>query len=37
VVAGHADAVMMVESEAKELSRTCMLGAVRFAHKAASR
>jgi polyribonucleotide nucleotidyltransferase len=33
VVAGTADAVMMVESEAKELSEAQMLGAVMFAHK----
>lgn len=32
VVAGTADAVMMVESEAKELSEDEMLGAVAFAH-----
>src|SRR3954466_14854915 len=34
VVAGTRDAVMMVESEAKELSEDEMLGAVMFAHKA---
>ncbi|MCI4662697.1 MAG: polyribonucleotide nucleotidyltransferase [Neomegalonema sp.] len=34
VVAGTADAVMMVESEAKELSEEQMLGAVVFGHKA---
>src|SRR5690348_3206228 len=33
VVAGTRDAVMMVESEAKELSEEEMLGAVMFAHK----
>ncbi len=33
VVAGTADAVMMVESEAHELSEDEMLGAVMFAHK----
>src|SRR3954463_15160267 len=33
VVAGTRDAVMMVESEAKELSEEQMLGAVMFAHK----
>lgn len=33
VVAGTADAVMMVESEAKELSEEIMLGAVMFAHR----
>src|SRR3546814_2694691 len=32
VVAGTQDAVMMVESEAKELSEDIMLGAVMFAH-----
>ena len=32
VVAGTADAVMMVESEAKELSEEVMLGAVLFGH-----
>jgi polyribonucleotide nucleotidyltransferase len=32
VVAGTADAVMMVESEAKELSEDVMLGAVLFGH-----
>ena len=35
VMAGTADAVMMVESEAKELSEEAMLGAVTFGHKAA--
>ncbi|WP_428407138.1 polyribonucleotide nucleotidyltransferase [Hyphococcus sp.] len=35
VMAGTADAVMMVESEAKELSEDVMLGAVNFGHKAA--
>ena len=35
VMAGTADAVMMVESEAKELSEDIMLGAVTFGHKAA--
>jgi len=34
VVAATQDAVMMVESEAKELSEEVMLGAVLFAHKA---
>jgi polyribonucleotide nucleotidyltransferase len=33
VVAGTGDAVMMVESEAKELSEDIMLGAVMFGHK----
>jgi polyribonucleotide nucleotidyltransferase len=33
VVAGTRDAVMMVESEAKELSEDIMLGAVMFGHK----
>jgi polyribonucleotide nucleotidyltransferase len=33
VVAGTHDAVMMVESEAKELSEDIMLGAVMFAHR----
>jgi len=33
VVAGTADAVLMVESEAKELSEEIMLGAVMFGHK----
>ncbi|MBO6634349.1 MAG: polyribonucleotide nucleotidyltransferase [Parvibaculum sp.] len=33
VVAGTSDAVMMVESEAKELSEDVMLGAVMFGHK----
>ncbi|WP_199502664.1 polyribonucleotide nucleotidyltransferase [Qipengyuania sp. YIM B01966] len=32
IVAGTADAVMMVESEARELSEEIMLGAVMFAH-----
>ncbi len=35
VMAGTADAVMMVESEAKELSEETMLGAVVFGHNAA--
>ncbi len=34
VVAGTRDAVMMVESEAKELSEDVMLGGVMFAHRA---
>ena len=34
VVAGTADAVLMVESEAKELSEEVMLGAVMFGHQA---
>jgi polyribonucleotide nucleotidyltransferase len=34
VVAATYDAVMMVESEARELSEEVMLGAVQFAHKA---
>ena len=34
VVAGTSDAVMMVESEAHELSEEVMLGAVMFGHKA---
>lgn len=34
VVAGTADAVLMVESEAKELSEDDMLGAVTFGHEA---
>ncbi len=34
VVAGTPNAVMMVESEAKELSEEVMLGAVMFAHRA---
>ena len=34
VVAGTWDAVLMVESEAKELSEDVMLGAVMFAHRA---
>ncbi len=33
VVAGTGDAVLMVESEAKELSEEAMLGAVMFGHK----
>ncbi|TNE59339.1 MAG: polyribonucleotide nucleotidyltransferase, partial [Alphaproteobacteria bacterium] len=33
IVAGTADAVLMVESEAKELSEDIMLGAVTFGHK----
>src|SRR5215207_6327325 len=33
VVAGTADAVLMVESEAKELTEEVMLGAVMFGHK----
>jgi polyribonucleotide nucleotidyltransferase len=33
VVAGTADAVLMVESEAKELTEQVMLGAVMFGHK----
>ena len=37
VVAATQDAVMMVESEAKELSEDVMLGAVMFAHKASQR
>jgi len=35
VMAGTANAVMMVESEAKELSEEIMLGAVMFGHRAA--
>ncbi|MEZ5897340.1 MAG: polyribonucleotide nucleotidyltransferase [Parvularculaceae bacterium] len=35
VMAGTANAVMMVESEAKELSEDVMLGAVNFGHRAA--
>ena len=35
VMAGTADAVMMVESEAKELSEEVMLGSVAFGHEAA--
>ncbi len=35
VMAGTNDAVMMVESEAKELSEEVMLGSVAFGHKAA--
>ncbi|MBB5692424.1 polyribonucleotide nucleotidyltransferase [Muricoccus pecuniae] len=34
VVAGTAEGVLMVESEAKELSEAVMLGAVEFGHKA---
>src|SRR3546814_6998703 len=34
VVAGTSNAVMMVESEAAELSEDTMLGAVMFAHRA---
>ena len=37
VVAGTLDAVMMVESEAKELSEEVMLGAVMFAHAASKK
>ncbi|MFW2831357.1 polyribonucleotide nucleotidyltransferase [Sphingomonas sp. ID0503] len=37
VVAATQDAVMMVESEAKELSEEVMLGAVMFAHKASAK
>jgi polyribonucleotide nucleotidyltransferase len=33
----HQDAVLMVESEAKELSEEVMLGAVMFGHAASSR
>jgi len=33
VVAGTSDAVLMVESEAKELSEDVMLGAVMFGHR----
>src|SRR5580693_9295322 len=33
VVAGTADAVLMVESEAKELNEDIMLGAVMFGHR----
>src|SRR5690606_26358726 len=33
VVAGTSDAVLMVESEAKELSEEVMLGAVMFGHR----
>ena len=36
VMAGTADAVLMVESEAKELSEEIMLGAVMFGHKASA-
>ncbi len=36
IMAGTQDAVMMVESEAKELSEDVMLGAVMFGHKAAN-
>ena len=35
VMAGTSDAVMMVESEAKELSEEVMLGSVAYGHKAA--
>ena len=37
IVAGTKDAVMMVESEAKELSEDQMLGAVMFAHRASQK
>src|SRR3546814_2867376 len=37
VVAGTHDAVMMVESEANELSEEVMLGAVMFAHRECQR
>src|SRR6478672_2342523 len=37
VVAGTPNAVMMVESEAKELSEEVMLGAVMFAHEASQK
>jgi polyribonucleotide nucleotidyltransferase len=37
VVAGTKDAVLMVESEAKELTEEVMLGAVMFGHAASSR
>src|SRR6202008_1061484 len=37
VVAGTPGAVMMVESEAKELSEEVMLGAVMFAHEASQK
>ncbi len=37
VVAGTAEGVLMVESEAKELSEEVMLGAVKFGHRASSR
>jgi len=37
VVAGTPNAVMMVESEAKELSEEVMLGAVMFAHRASQK
>ena len=37
VVAGTRDAVMMVESEANELSEDVMLGAVMFAHRASAK
>lgn len=37
VVAGTYDAVLMVESEAKELNEDVMLGAVMFGHRASSR
>ena len=33
IVAGTADAVLMVESEAKELAEEVMLGAVMYGHK----
>ncbi|MEO1015449.1 MAG: polyribonucleotide nucleotidyltransferase [Pseudomonadota bacterium] len=36
IMAGTQDAVMMVESQAKELSEDVMLGAVMFGHKAAN-
>jgi polyribonucleotide nucleotidyltransferase len=36
VMAGTADAVLMVESEAQELSEEVMLGAVMFGHKASA-
>ncbi|WP_417459644.1 polyribonucleotide nucleotidyltransferase [Kordiimonas sp.] len=37
VVAGTSDAVLMVESEAKELSEDVMLGAVTFGHEASQK
>jgi len=37
VMAGTADAVLMVESEAKELSEDVMLGAVMFGHEASKK
>ncbi|WP_262692181.1 polyribonucleotide nucleotidyltransferase [Kordiimonas aestuarii] len=37
VVAGTSDAVLMVESQAKELSEDVMLGAVTFGHEAAQK